>query len=64
MPATATETHARAWMNYEEAETYTGYEKTTIWRAVRRGELKAGGLKGAPRFHRDELDRWLRGDEK
>lgn len=53
----------RVWMAYPEAEDYTGYQRTTIWRAVKRGELRQGGLPGSPRFHRDELDRWLRGAE-
>lgn len=48
------------WLDYEGAEEYTGYEKTTLWRAVRRGELRVGGVNRAPRFHRDDLDQWMR----
>jgi hypothetical protein len=52
------------WMSYEHAAAYAGYDRVTLWRAVKRGELRVGGLPGAPRFHRDELDRWLRGDQE
>lgn len=55
--AVATE---RTWMNYQEAAEYTGLDRVTIWRAVKRGELRAGGLVRAVRFERAELDRWLR----
>jgi excisionase family DNA binding protein len=47
-------------MNYQEAAEYTGLDRVTIWRAVKRGELRAGGLVRAVRFERAELDRWLR----
>jgi excisionase family DNA binding protein len=52
------------WLNTREAADYCGMHVTTLWRAVKRGELKAGGVGRAVRFHRDELDRWLRGDEQ
>jgi len=51
---------ASPWMTYPEAEKYTGLERTTLYRAVRRGELRVGGVNRAPRFHRDDLDSWLR----
>lgn len=51
----------KMWMRYWEAEIYTGLERTSIWRAVRDGRLKAGGIRGAVRFHRDDLDAFLRG---
>ena len=61
MTTTATE---RTWMSYAEAEEYTGLERTTLWRAVRAGELRSGGVGRAVRFEKAELDRWLRGDEE
>ena len=61
MTTTATE---RTWMSYAEAEEYTGLERTTLWRAVRVGELRSGGVGRAVRFEKAELDRWLRGDEE
>jgi len=54
----------RVWLTYAEASEYTGLDRTTLWRAVRRNELRAGGAGRAVRFERLELDRWLRGDEK
>ncbi len=53
-----TATIERMWMSYEQAAEYTGYDRTTLWRAVKRGELRIG----APRFERAELDAWLRGE--
>lgn len=50
-----------AWLSYREASAYTGLDRVTLWRAVRRGELKAGGAGRAVRFEKAELDRWLRG---
>lgn len=47
------------YMTYAEAATYCNVERTTIYRAVRRGSLKASGPGTAVRFHRDELDRWM-----
>lgn len=56
MEATAT---ASPYMTYEEASRYCNVERTTIYRAVRQGSLKASGPGTAIRFHRDELDRWM-----
>jgi excisionase family DNA binding protein len=43
---------------------YTGVSRSTLYRAVRRGELaiygRAGG-RGARVFRREDLDRWLAG---
>jgi excisionase family DNA binding protein len=54
----------RTWLTYSEASEYTRLDRTTLWRAVQRNELRAGGVGRAVRFERPELDRWLRGDEK
>lgn len=51
----------REWFTYAQAEEYTGYSKITLWRAVKRGDLKAGGIPRAPRFKRSELDAFMRG---
>lgn len=45
---------AKSWMKYREAEEYTGYDRTTIWRAVRDGRLRQRGLPGSPRFEQAE----------
>ncbi len=49
----------RTWLNVRQAADYAGVDAVTIWRARRRGELRAGGAGTAVRIHRDELDRWL-----
>lgn len=56
MEATAT---ASPYLTYEEAAGYCRCERTTIYRAVRAGRLRASGPGTAVRFHRDELDRWM-----
>lgn len=55
----------RVWMNTTQAAEYAGLDASSLWRARRRGELKAGGVGRAVRIHRDDLDCWLRagGDE-
>ena len=56
----ATEAPARVWMDYTEAAEYCGLHSTTLWRAVKRRELRAGGVGRAVRFHRDDLDEFMR----
>ena len=48
------------WLTYSQAEGYTGLDRTTLWRAVRRGDLQVGGVGRAPRFHVDDLDEFMR----
>jgi excisionase family DNA binding protein len=50
------------WLSYREAEAYIIVERTTIWRAVRAGKLRPGRAGRAVRFHRDDLDAWLRSE--
>lgn len=56
MQATTTDT---PYLTYEEAARYCNVERTTIYRAVKAGQLRASGPGMAVRFHRDELDRWM-----
>lgn len=56
MEATTT---ATPYLDYGQAAAYCNCERTTIWRAVKRGHLKASGYGRVVRFHRDELDRWM-----
>lgn len=61
----ATESTSRnVWKTYLQSAEYCQLDRVTLWRAVKRGELRAGGVGRAVRFHRDELDRWMRGDEE
>jgi excisionase family DNA binding protein len=49
----------KVWLSYPEAEERTGLSSTTLWRALRTGELRASGRGRGIRFHRDELDRYM-----
>jgi excisionase family DNA binding protein len=57
---TATETES-PYFTYEGAACYCNVERTTIYRAVKAGRLRASGPGMAIRFHRDDLDAWMRG---
>jgi excisionase family DNA binding protein len=48
------------YFDYTRAATYCNVDRTTLWRAVKAGDLQASGPGRAVRFHRDELDRWMR----
>ena len=50
----------RIWFSYPEAQARTGLSNTTLWRAVRDGELRASGRGRGVKFNRDELDRFMR----
>jgi len=56
MTATATES---PYFNYQQASAHCNVERTTLYRAVRAGKLKASGPGTAVRFHWAELDRWM-----
>ena len=56
MEASTTET---VYLTYEQAAAYCNVERTTLYRAVKTGRLRASGPGSAVRFHRDELDRWM-----
>jgi len=47
-------------MSYTESAAYCAVDRVTLWRAVKRGELRAGGVGRAVRFHRDDLDEFMR----
>jgi len=47
------------YLDYGQAAAYCNVARTTIWRAVKTGDLRASGPGRAVRFRRDELDRWM-----
>jgi len=53
------QTIEQAWLSYPEAERYSGLSRTTLWRAVSRGEVKAARVGRAVRISRSELDRFM-----
>ena len=44
---------------YARAAAYCNVERTTLYRAMKAGRLRASGPGTAVRFHRDELTRWM-----
>ena len=47
------------YFDYTQAAAYCNVDRSTLWRAVKAGDLRASGPGRAVRFHRDELDRWM-----
>lgn len=57
MNATAVEPR---YLSYLQSGIYCSCSRWTLYRAVKRGELKAHCVGGMVRFDRLELDRWMR----
>ncbi len=55
-----TSARERVWLTYAEVSARTSLHPVTLWRAVRRGDLEVGGTIGAPRFHVDAVDDFMR----
>ena len=53
----------KVWMNEKEAREYTGFSQFTLYNARMDGELKASKYNRSIRYHRDNLDAWLRSKE-
>jgi excisionase family DNA binding protein len=47
------------YLDYRQAAAYCNVERTTLYRAMKAGRLRASGPGTAIRFHRAELDRWM-----
>lgn len=60
MHSSQTNGQEQVWFNYSRAEEHTGLDRTTLWRAVRRGDLRVSGVKRAPRFHVNDVDEFMR----
>ena len=52
----------KPWMNAKEVAAYTGLALPTIYSKTSRGEMPVHRGSGLPRYHRDEIDRWMRGE--
>jgi len=55
-----TEAERSPFYTYMQAAAYCNVERTTIYRAMKAGRLRASGPGTAVRFHRDDLDAWMR----
>lgn len=51
---------AKVWMSEKEAQSYTGFSHYTLHNARVDGHLKATKINRLVRYHRDDLDLWLR----
>lgn len=51
------------WMSEAQAQAYTSFSHYTLFNARERGELKFVKQSRAIRYHRDDLDRWMRTKE-
>ena len=57
--ATARAAANSPYFTYPEAAAFCRCERTTLYRGVKAGFLRAAGPGTAVRFHRDELIRWM-----
>ena len=55
------EVEMKTWMTSAEVAQYTGLAPATIYSKTSRGEIPVHKGSGRPRFHRDEIDAWMRG---
>ena len=54
----------KVWMSEKEAREYTGFSQFTLYNARMNGELKASKCNRSVRYHRDDLDAWMRSKQK
>ena len=54
----------KVWMSEKEAKEYTGFSHYTLHNARADGELKATKCNRLVRYHRDDLDAWMRSKQK
>lgn len=50
----------KVWFSESEAQAYTGYSKRTLYNARMEKALKASTINRHTRYHRDDLDSWMR----
>jgi excisionase family DNA binding protein len=49
----------REWVTYKQAEELSGLSRTTLWKLLSAGEIKAGRIGRAVRINRHSLDEYL-----
>ena len=49
----------REWVTYKEAEELSGLSRTTLWKLLSAGEIKAARIGRAVRINRHSLDEYL-----
>ena len=51
----------KTWMSSKEVASYTSLSLGTIYSKTSRGEIPVHHIGKLPRYHRDEIDAWIRG---
>jgi excisionase family DNA binding protein len=54
----------KEWVNYPEAERYSGLSHTTLWRNVRNGQLKTARVGRSVRIHLPTLREFMENASK
>jgi excisionase family DNA binding protein len=49
----------REWVTYQQAEELSGLSRTTLWKLLSAGEIKAARIGRAVRINRRSLDEYL-----
>jgi excisionase family DNA binding protein len=49
----------REWLTYRESETFAGLSRTTLWKLINAGEIKAARVGRAVRLNRRSLEAYL-----
>ena len=49
----------REWINYREASEFSGLSRTTLWRLISTGEIRAAKIGKAVRISRRSLNAYL-----
>jgi excisionase family DNA binding protein len=49
----------REWLTYKEAEELSGLSRTTLWKLLSAGEIKAARVGRAVRINRHSIDDYL-----
>ena len=52
----------KTWMSAQEVADYSGLSISTIYSKTSRGEVPVHRGCGKPRYHKDEIDAWMRGE--
>jgi excisionase family DNA binding protein len=49
------------WLRYPDAERYSGLGRSTLWKLVRDGHIRAARVGKAVRINRRSLDKYMEG---
>lgn len=52
------------WLNFQELIAYLKMPRSTLYRLVQNKQLPGHKIGKVWRFDRDEIDRWIKGDQR